>query len=173
MFACFILLIVKVHPDWPQAFLGFVPSAKLFDTRSDTLYTGTNRTAFYRCIELTNITAVGILGATVMPHALFLGSFMATQDRVETNPPTLPPPTLSSDSPHPNFTQKLKKAFASLFEVSRAERQALSLDYRMKYERENNDVGFIRAHLKHGIVDIVASLLGVAVPINAASVLPC
>ncbi|GJE87733.1 NRAMP metal ion transporter [Phanerochaete sordida] len=151
VFACFILLIVKVHPDWPQAFLGFVPSAKLFDTRSDTLY-----------------TAVGILGATVMPHALFLGSFMATQDRVGTTNPTLPPPVQSSDTPDQGFRARLKEWFASLFEVSRAERKALALDYRMKYERENNDVDFIRAHLKHGIVDIVASLMGVAVPINAA-----
>lgn len=151
VFACFILLIVKVSPDWSQAFLGFVPSAKLFDAHSDTLY-----------------TAVGILGATVMPHALFLGSFMATQDRTGTPSSSLPPPISSPEANNPNVTVILKKWTASLFEISRAERRALSLDYRMKYERENNDVGFIRAHLKHGIVDIVASLLGVAVPINAA-----
>ncbi|EKM60826.1 uncharacterized protein PHACADRAFT_133651 [Phanerochaete carnosa HHB-10118-sp] len=130
VFACFVLLLVKVHPNWPQAFLGFVPSAELFDTHTDALY-----------------TAVGILGATVMPHALFLGSFMATQDRVGIAAPSLPPPALSPEMSNPD---------------------ALSRDYRMKYDRENNGVDFIRAHLKHGIVDIVASLLGVAVPINAA-----
>jgi len=34
--------------------------------------------------------------------------------------------------------------------------------------RENNSFAFVRAHLRHGIVDIVMSLLGFAVPINSA-----
>lgn len=116
--------------------------------------------------------AVGILGATVMPHALFLGSFMATQDRTGESVPSLPVPVLSQETSSLDLKEKLRQWSASLFEVSRAERIALSRDYRMKYERENNELGFIKAHLKHGIFDIVASLLGVAVPINAASVSP-
>ncbi|KIP11464.1 hypothetical protein PHLGIDRAFT_63938 [Phlebiopsis gigantea 11061_1 CR5-6] len=110
VFACFVVLLVKVHPDWGNAFLGFIPDKELFDGHGNILY-----------------TAVGILGATVMPHALFLGSFLATQDRTgEHMPAPLPSP------------------------------------------RENNELRFIQAHLKHGIVDVVASLLGLAVPINAA-----
>ena len=33
--------------------------------------------------------AVGILGATVMPHAIFLGSHLATQDRISRGPDKL------------------------------------------------------------------------------------
>ena len=33
-----------------------------------------------------SLLAIGIIGATVMPHGLFLGSSLATQDRVSTFP---------------------------------------------------------------------------------------
>ena len=100
-------------------------------------------------------SAVGILGATVMPHALFLGSFMATQDR--TGESVLPAPVLSQETSTLDLKDRFRQWFASLFEVSRAERIALSRDYRMKYERENNSLSFIKAHLKHGIVIYPAS----------------
>jgi metal iron transporter len=117
--------------------------------------------------------AVGILGATIMPHALFLGSFMSTQDRIGNSQPSLPNPVQAPDvPPTPDIKARFKKWLASLFEVTRAERVAVSRDYRMKYARENSELSFIQAHLKHGIVDIVTSLLGVAVPINAAFVTP-
>ena len=107
-----------------------------------------------------------------MPHALFLGSFMATQDRTgEYSTGPLPSPVQTQDDQNSlSIKARFRKWLNSLFEVSRAERIAVARDYRMKYDRENNELNFIRAHLKHGIVDIVASLLGVAVPINAASV---
>ncbi|ETW87567.1 Mn2+ and Fe2+ transporter of the NRAMP family [Heterobasidion irregulare TC 32-1] len=100
VFVCFLILLAKIGADWPHVFLGFVPSKKLFESKPNAIY-----------------TAVGILGATVMPHAIFLGSFLATQDRVRP---------------------------------------------------DNNSLEFIQAHLGHGIVDMVMSLLGVAVPINSA-----
>ena len=106
-----------------------------------------------------------------MPHALFLGSFMSTQDRTGNFQPTLPNPVQVPDAPPTSdIKTRLRKWLGSLFEVTRAERIAVSRDYRMKYGRENSELGFIQAHLKHGVVDIVASLLGVAVPINAAFV---
>ena len=114
-------------------------------------------------------TAVGILGATVMPHALFLGSFLATRDRTGTFDLSLPYPTQSPEhAVSINLRARLRTWFKSLFSVSRAERIAASRDYRNKYGRENNELPFIRAHLTHGIVDIVGSLLGLAVPINVA-----
>ena len=58
-----------------------------------------------------------------------------------------------------------------LFHVDRAERETSTKDYRSKYgERENNSLTFIREHLTHGIIDIVSSLIAIAVPINSASV---
>jgi len=106
-------------------------------------------------------------GATIMPHALFLGSYLSTQDRVSEAPvdTTLPSPTVAH-----NPTSKLKALFSNLFKVSRADRgAATSTDYRSKHgERENNSISFIRLHLNHNIVDIVSSLSLVAFPINSA-----
>ena len=110
-------------------------------------------------------TAVGILGATVMPHALFLGSYLATQDRIGPEPML---PNLTMSSRPSTLRDRMRAWFSSLFTVSRAERIAASRDYRDKYGRENNDLGFVRAHLSHGLVDVIVSLLAVAVPINSA-----
>ncbi|KAI0702436.1 natural resistance-associated macrophage protein [Cytidiella melzeri] len=152
VFACFVVLLVKVTPNWSDVFIGYVPSGNLFNTRTDVLY-----------------TAVGILGATVMPHALFLGSFLATLDRTGIANASLPYPNQSTENTNRGSAKARFTAwFKSLFQISRAERIATSREYRTKYSRENNELSFIRAHLTHGIVDIVTSLLGVAVPINSA-----
>ncbi|KAF8078297.1 natural resistance-associated macrophage protein-domain-containing protein [Lyophyllum atratum] len=148
--ACFIVLLVKVKPYWPDVFLGYLPSKGLFQSEPDAVY-----------------SAVGILGATVMPHALFLGSSLATQDRVSLalpEAPSLPGPTVPR-----TLQSRVRAIFAPLFRVTRAERVAASKDYRTRYgERENNSLTFIRQHLAHGIVDVITSLLGLAVPINSA-----
>ncbi|KAK7468654.1 Manganese transporter smf1 [Stygiomarasmius scandens] len=150
VFACFVVLLVRVNPDWPRVFLGYIPSKGLFQAKPDAVY-----------------AAVGILGATIMPHALFLGSYLSTQDRVSEAPvdTTLPSPNVSH-----NPTSKLKALFRNLFKVSRADRAAAtSTDYRSKHgERENNSISFIRLHLNHNLVDIVSSLSLVAFPINSA-----
>ena len=108
---------------------------------------------------------MGILGATVMPHALFLGSYLATQDRISPEPVL---PDLAVSSGPSNLRGRLGAWLRSLFAISRAERIAASRTYRDKYGRENNELDFIRAHLSHGLVDVIASLLAVAVPINSA-----
>ncbi|KAH9853075.1 Nramp-domain-containing protein [Lenzites betulinus] len=147
VFVCFLVLLARVGPNWGQTFLGFIPSKVLFQTKPDALY-----------------TAVGILGATVMPHALYLGSYLATQDRI-TAPPVLPSPASSGPS---SFRSKARAWLKSLFEISRAERIAASREYRGKYDHQNNELSFVRAHLSHGLVDVIVSLLAVAVPINSA-----
>ncbi|KDQ31564.1 hypothetical protein PLEOSDRAFT_24093 [Pleurotus ostreatus PC15] len=111
---CMAIIISKVDVDWAEAFHGYVPSKYIF--QSGGLY-----------------TSVGIIGATVMPHSLFLGSALATQDRISALPPTQP-------------EEKLVKTHA---------------------DRLNRPLPFVTAHLKHGIFDIVASLLGFAVLINS------
>lgn len=59
----FVALIVKVSPDWRNVFHGFVPGPGIVDNGG--LY-----------------IAVGILGATCMPHCFFIGSSMATMRRL-------------------------------------------------------------------------------------------
>ncbi|TCD70666.1 hypothetical protein EIP91_002387 [Steccherinum ochraceum] len=149
VFACFVVLLVRVKPHWPAVFLGYIPSETLFETRPNALY-----------------TAVGILGATVMPHALFLGSFLATRNRLAEPLASLPEPASALAST--SFARKVTSSFKSLFEVSRLERKAAARDYRDKYGRENNNLDFIQAHLRNGLVDVVFSLLAIAVPINSA-----
>ncbi|KAF9270526.1 natural resistance-associated macrophage protein [Marasmius fiardii PR-910] len=149
--SCFIVLLVKVKADWPRVFLGYIPSKELFHTKPNGIY-----------------LAIGILGATIMPHAIFLGSYLSTQDRVSLRPPsreTLPFPSTDSQS----FKGRLERKFKELFSVSRAERIAASRDYRANYgERENNTLSFVRKHLNHAITDVITSLLGFAIPINSA-----
>ncbi|THH23107.1 hypothetical protein EUX98_g8070 [Antrodiella citrinella] len=109
-----------------------------------------------------------MLGATVMPHALFLGSFLATRNRLSDSSASLPTSANVSDPPAHNILRRLRTYFNSLFEVSRTERKADTMGYRDKYARENNDLSFIQAHLTHGLVDVIVSLLAIAVPINSA-----
>ncbi|KAK8861356.1 hypothetical protein IAR55_002175 [Kwoniella newhampshirensis] len=70
VFISFMILLKLTSPVWKDVFFGFVPSATL--VKPGALYVG-----------------VGIIGATVMPHALFLGSSLASVDRLDTLP--IPP----------------------------------------------------------------------------------
>lgn len=71
--ACFIVLLVRIKPDWPEVFHGYLPSHHV--VQSGALY-----------------VSVGILGATVMPHAIILGSHFASIDRLPSIDAPLPPP---------------------------------------------------------------------------------
>ncbi|KAF8807262.1 natural resistance-associated macrophage protein [Phlegmacium glaucopus] len=149
VFACFIALLIKAKPDWPQAFMGYLPSSGLFQSDPDAVY-----------------TAIGILGATIMPHGLFLGSSLATQDRISEAPQETLSPSYTSRA---TITSRIRCMVLNLFRIDRAERETSTKDYRSKYgDRENNSLSFIRQHLSHGITDIVSSLLAIAVPINSA-----
>ena len=108
-----------------------------------------------------------------MPHALFLGSMMATQDRV--SEALQEPLTVLPNSSQATIKSRIRQKMLKLFRIDRAERETSTKDYRSKYgERENNSLSFIREHLSHGIIDIVSSLIAIAVPINSASVFsPC
>ncbi|KAF8203212.1 natural resistance-associated macrophage protein-domain-containing protein [Pholiota molesta] len=152
VFGCFIALLVKAGPVWSQVFLGFLPDKGLIQSDPDAVY-----------------AAVGILGATVMPHALFLGSSLATQDRVSDPPPDEKLPLPQTNLNGVTLTTKLRRFVRPLFRITRAERAESTIDYRSKYgERANNSYSFIRAHLSHGVTDVITSLLAVAVPINSA-----
>ncbi|GAA5844881.1 hypothetical protein JCM9279_000029 [Rhodotorula babjevae] len=62
--ASFVALLVKVSPVWKDVFLGYVPRSGII--KGGGIY-----------------IAVGIIGATVMPHAFYIGSKMATMRRLK------------------------------------------------------------------------------------------
>ncbi|KDR85892.1 hypothetical protein GALMADRAFT_235029 [Galerina marginata CBS 339.88] len=166
---CMVVIISKVHVNWGTAFLGYVPSKHIFAPGG--VY-----------------TSVGILGATVMPHSLFLGSALATQDRISFHPDGsvetlgVPPttkeseldesyPTKPTSAPPPppprTLTQRvyasLKESLANAFRTPIATATTAT----RHGERQNNSDEFVRAHVYHGTFDIVGSLLGFAVMINS------
>ncbi|KAK7461376.1 Manganese transporter smf1 [Stygiomarasmius scandens] len=63
---CMCIIISKVNIDWASTFEGYLPSKYVFP----------NGAAYI---------SVGIIGATVMPHSLFLGSALATQNRLSSD----------------------------------------------------------------------------------------
>ncbi|BGP22227.1 metal iron transporter [Rhodotorula toruloides] len=62
--ASFVAMLVKVGPVWKDVFLGYVPGSGIVGNGG--IY-----------------IAVGIVGATVMPHAFYIGSKMATMRRLK------------------------------------------------------------------------------------------
>lgn len=54
---CFMIQVLLVKPDWKEVALGFIPRSTLLFTDKDALF-----------------SALGIIGATVMPHNLYLHS---------------------------------------------------------------------------------------------------
>lgn len=109
------------------------------------------------------VLAVGIIGATVMPHSLFIGSALATQDRMSVKDvPTAAHPRIKTLR---DLAQWLMSRLRSPGPVDAG--QDSSLDPKNHLERENNSFAFVRTHLYHGIADLVVSLMGFAVIINS------
>jgi metal iron transporter len=94
-----------------------------------------------------------------MPHGLFLGSALATQDRASVKPAALP----SMSDIRGTESKGLLRKFLDLFRPTRVE----SDEFASHADRPNNPLSFVRAHLHHAIVDIVVNLLGLAVVINS------
>ncbi|KAL1707366.1 natural resistance-associated macrophage protein-domain-containing protein [Schizophyllum commune] len=153
---CLLIVIASVEINWGTAFKGFIPSKYVI--QNGALY-----------------TSVGILGATVMPHSLFLGSALATQDRVSP-----PKPTLSTDSLEDidSITPPSQRpsTLRGLYNKSRQwivasfrapPPNASSSNAKSHADHENHSLPFIKAHLYHGTADIIGSLLGFAVLINS------
>lgn len=110
-----------------------------------------------------------------MPHALFLGSQLSTCDRLDIklssnrqSEVALPSVALIRQL---SFKTKVQRSIYALFRPRRV-RQEQDEDSRDTWstyaDRKNNDFSFIKAHYKHGLWDIVLSLLGVAAIINSA-----
>lgn len=133
-----------------------------------------------------SLLAIGIIGATVMPHGLFLGSSLATQDRVSTFPSNeragesrnISLDSLASansdKSQHvttvaaPDKIKEMVSTLRSWRPVGTDRYSKPMPDENLGHAGwENNSHSFVLAHLRHGIVDIVFSLLGFAVVINS------
>ena len=115
--------------------------------------------------------AIGVIGATVMPHSLFIGSALATQDRLSTAP--LKDDSVSNSSLGSLPEERRPRGILDQIKLSlRKAFQIKALDgHRTRpqrhEDRENNSYRFVESHVYHGIVDIVLSLLGIAVVINS------
>jgi metal iron transporter len=174
---CIAIIITKVDVDWSDAFEGFLPSKTLFAEGG--LYTCelSNDGQQNSIVNITFCSAVGILGATVMPHSLFLGSALATQDRISPKPHKMllhfPPGSEASlkEKPVPLLRRLFQRAgnyIASVFRVRRETEDLVKPKHHA--DRENNTLAFVQAHLYHGIFDMAISLLGFAVIINSLCV---
>ncbi|KAI6012578.1 smf Mn2+ and Fe2+ transporter [Pisolithus orientalis] len=187
---CMAIIIARINVDWADVFKGLLPSKALFENGA--LY-----------------TTVGILGATIMPHSLFLGSHLATQDRMAEAPlkevhthsesASFEPPQdktflqrlyhfvkqplnvfscdglpednadyePTTNTRHATFSERLRIHCRRLFGVFRSEESYYPANVLTHANRENNPLPFVRAHVYHGMVDMIISLLGFAVIINA------
>ncbi|KAK1228983.1 Manganese transporter smf1 [Marasmius sp. AFHP31] len=137
-------------------------------------------------MELIGWVAVGIIGATVMPHSLFLGSALATQDRISTKhknafTPASQTTTITSIA---SSSSSLSDSAKDPAPITNTKSWKQHLDYILSAfrtpppstfatranrhcDRENNSLEFVEAHVYHGVVDVAVSLLGFAVVINS------
>ncbi|KAI0718503.1 smf Mn2+ and Fe2+ transporter-like protein [Fomitopsis betulina] len=166
---CMGIIVSKASVHWGDAFDGFIPSKPLVSPEG--LY-----------------TSIGILGATVMPHSLFLGSALATQER-ETEAEIVEATSrrgqggcsglVSAFAEKARASMSKVKAGLTMDSVCRSVRRAFYMGRvhedgrppRNHSEHENHSVSFVQRHLAHGIVDMVVSLLGIALVINALIVI--
>jgi len=143
----FIVLIVNVQPDWGDTFSGFLPSRAMIVNGG--LY-----------------LAVSIVGATVMPHSVFLGSKVAISDRLKSLP-IEDKETQLGQSPVPSVSQNLSPIqhsgrLANIQIANSDGRQTSPVNIYV------TSVEHCQAHLAHASVDVAISLFTLALPINAA-----
>ncbi|KAJ8073692.1 Manganese transporter smf1 [Marasmius tenuissimus] len=164
VFVCMCVIVSKVDVKWGPVFEGYLPSKYIIPNGA--LY-----------------VSVGIIGATVMPHSLFLGSALATQDRVSTKHKNAfssssqttsiasSSSSLSDKPPSPSPTtikQRLHKALTSTLAAFRTPPPStFATRVNRHVDRENNSLEFVEAHVYYGVVDVAVSLLGFAVVINS------
>ena len=115
-----------------------------------------------------------------MPHSLFLGSSLATQDRISFRAPqdtgsnntvgkgetddSLKNQPSERVSHLRRFYGKFKKSILDAFLKPHA-------NLFCHGERQNNSFEFVRAHIYYGMFDMVGSLIGFAVMINSLYVI--
>lgn len=148
----FIVLLARLSPNWGDVFHGYIPSSGIISHGG--LY-----------------NAVGIIGATVMPHALFLGSRIATMDRI--SPPTRREESCPyasdvelADSPdRPQRPRRRSSLQPSLVRSLTLQSQTKPEDVRANAEpvKVLRTVKFCRQHISHSSADIAFSLVTFAI----------
>jgi metal iron transporter len=142
---CICVVVGRVDVDWSDAFEGYLPSKYIL--QNGAVYIST-----------------GIIGATIMPHSLFLGSALATQDRIEFNPLPDKDPYDEDEGLRRPLIARCWRFLVDSFKTP----PRTTTTVKRHCDRENNSFGFVKAHLYHNVTDIVTSLLGFAVLINSA-----
>jgi len=107
-----------------------------------------------------------------MPHSLFIGSALATQDRLSPVPSQHDNKCALSLGSLPDVQRRpngiLNRVKSSLSEAFRIRALDTHKERPQRHEdKENNSYLFVKSHIHHGVVDIVLSLLGIAVVINS------
>lgn len=109
-----------------------------------------------------------------MPHTLFLGSRLATQDRITEDSDTdLPKSSGSSSPPRMTLWQRILRSIRStfgwkkLFNISRSDDPNVPLNVLTHADWENNELSFVKSHIYHSMIDMSSTLMTVAIIINA------
>lgn len=109
-----------------------------------------------------------------MPHGIFLGSHLATQDRLGMEF-TRSDSTFSDVASAAAQTWRARMFGHIVYNCRTAFRILPATHYasaaKTHAEHENPPYAFVRAHLYHGMIDIAVNLLGIAVAVNALCVL--
>ncbi|WFD35584.1 Manganese transporter smf1 [Malassezia cuniculi] len=145
--ACFAVLIGRVQPDWGDVFYGYVPSSTVVE--SGGLY-----------------VSISILGATIMPHSLVLGSHFATIDRLGEYRDLDSKPAAPSErrgGTWRNFWHKVGRQLMARSACVPTTMESDSLE-----EREPTSLRNLQLHLKHASWDIAICLVLFAITINSA-----
>lgn len=141
-----LVLLFRVNPDWGLAIRGFLPSAKIVEGSA-------------------SYTAIGMLGATIGPHAILLGSNLATVERED-------------DSQSEPETQRKASIQSQDSENFLYDMPPRTLDVRFNHVSINEEPEVMsrkfkvlkscRSHLSHATFDIAASLYTLPLIINSA-----
>ncbi|KAG0140627.1 hypothetical protein CROQUDRAFT_664933 [Cronartium quercuum f. sp. fusiforme G11] len=128
----FIILLIKVKPNWIMTFKGFLPNQNIIQ-----------KGGLYQ--------AIGIIGATVMPHALLLGSKIAIVDRSGRDE--------EGEAVDNKPVEELMVAEGSVLRSPPSQKRVWGTQH---------SLSSISRHLSHASYDLIMSLLTLALPVNAA-----
>lgn len=143
---CFLMQVILVKPDWKEVILGFVPRSTQIFTDKDALF-----------------SALGIIGATVMPHNLYLHSSIVKY--------RLPPPLPKFKCDDSDFEEdELLEADEEV--ASFTERPEIKInknvdDLKMTEQNESRYWSTIKSIIRYNTVDTLIALF-LALLINAA-----
>lgn len=169
--SCLIALVVRVDPHWPDVFEGYLPSATIVQPQP--LY-----------------VAIGILGATVMPHGLFLGSHFSCFEReapmtkkagssrsydeeeresLDTDEEVAQPSQLQAVIQGMTFTQRLHRMRAKVMAAFNGDTSsAADFEEEAMITPPARDLPAIKRRVVHSTIDVAVSMILFAITTNSA-----